>query len=106
MVLMTDHCKVRVQQRGIKKSAVNAIFSHGDLVVHAKYGRLKIGISKRRIAKLIEDGVIDAKMSEKLQGRWIIANSENDNNEVVTAYVGKDVRQKDWRRKRGGRDKW
>ena len=106
MVLMTDHCKARVQQRGIKKTAVNAIFAHGDLVVHAKFGRLKIGISKRRIAKLIEDGVVDAKMSEKLLGRWIITNSENDNNEVITAYVGKKVRQKEWRRKRGGRNKW
>ena len=95
-----------MQQRGIKKTAVETIFDHGDLVVHAKFGRLKIGISKRRIAKLIDDGIIQAKLSEKLSGRWIIANSENDENEVVTAYFSNNARQKDWRRKRGGRNKW
>ena len=76
MVVLTDHCKARAQQRGIKKPVVEIIFEHGDLVSRGKYGRIKLGISKRKIARLLGD-------------------------DVVTVYFNKSPNKRDWRRKRG-----
>ena len=105
MVVLTDHCKARAQQRGIKKPVVEIIFEHGDLVSRGKYGRIKLGISKRKIARLLEDGVLRPAMADKLSSRWIIAGTANDNDDVVTTYFSKSSGIRDWRRNRGERKK-
>ena len=87
MVVLTKHCMVRVQQRGIKKAAIEAIFEHGDLVADAKSGCLKLGISKKKIGRLTKEGAIDPKVSDKLPGRWIIIDSDDNEGVVVTAYA-------------------
>lgn len=101
MVVLTDHCKARAQQRGIKKPVVEIIFEHGDLVFRGKYGRIKLGISKRKIARLLGDGVLRPALADKLSSRWIIAGTANDNDDVVTVYFNKSPNKRDWRRKRG-----
>ena len=87
MVVLTEHCMVRAQQRGIKKTTVEAIFEHGDLVADAKSGCLKLGISKKKIGRLTKEGAIDPKVSDKLSGRWIIIDSDDNEGVVITAYA-------------------
>ena len=78
---------VRVQQRGIKKAILEVIFEHGDLVADAKFGCLKLGISKKKISRLTKEGAIDPKVSDKLPGRWIIVSSNDNEGVIITAYI-------------------
>ena len=101
MVRYSDHCEIRMNQRGIKKSSSELILRYADIVERGKFGRDKLMISDACIRDLIKDGLINPSISDKLRDKWIIIEAANDNEpQFVSVYGNNNKRIKSYRRNR------
>jgi|SaaInl4_150m_RNA_FD_contig_21_2015581_length_522_multi_4_in_0_out_0_1 hypothetical protein len=54
---MTLHAEARIQQRGIKRNAIDLVLHDGDLELHAGNGLMSVKLSRKRAARLSGEGV-------------------------------------------------
>ena len=100
----TNHCEIRMNQRGIKKTSADLLFQYADIIKQGQFGRLMMMISNVYLQKLVETEEIKPSVSERLKDKWLIIDSANDNGlQIVTAYSNRKKKIKDYRRKRGDR---
>lgn len=80
--LLKKHASTRSQQRGIKGSAVNVVFAHGDREIDAGDSCYKLRISNGRLVELIQERTIKPKLAEKCKNLTIIT----DGSSIITVY--------------------
>ena len=104
MLRYSNHCEIRMNQRGIKRANADIVFMFADIIKSGQFGRLMMMISNTHLEKLVEAGEIKPSISERLKDKWLIIESANDNGpEIVTTYSNRKNRIKTYRRKRGSR---
>lgn len=74
-LILTNHAKHRIQQRGITGDVVEFIMDQADKVEHSRGGANAIFVSRKRIKKLIEKKVVKPAVAEKANGVVLIENS-------------------------------
>ena len=80
MAILTDHARVRMQQRGIPAAALDALLDYG-VVRHAGGGRDIVFFDKRSRTRLARDGVLDGAAADRACKSYAIVES---NGAVIT----------------------
>lgn len=70
----TQHFQVRMRQRGISGSAVDAIRAFSDRVIPLRKHCTAEMVSKRRLQELAEEGILPPSMSERLHGLVLVVS--------------------------------
>ena len=91
-LILTNHAKHRIQQRGITGDVVKFIMDQADKVEHSRGGANAIFVSRKRIKKLIEKKVVKPAVAEKANGVVLIENS----GDVLTVFHKTRSRLRHW----------
>ena len=78
----TKHATLRGQQRGIKKSEADIVFTHGDREIPAGSNCYHLAISKYKLKTLLKDGSVCTKLAEKCK-RLIVLT---DGKDIITTF--------------------
>ena len=71
---LTNHAKLRVQQRGISGDVLKFIMDQADKVEYSRDGANAIFVSRKRIKKLIQKKAVKPALAEKANGVVLIEN--------------------------------
>ena len=82
---MSKHATTRAQQRGIRHSAIESIFEHGDIEVEAGSGCYKLKISKNLLESLVRTEVISRPLAEACKRLTLVITGPS----IVTCYRSK-----------------
>ena len=82
------HSKIRINQRGIRNTDLEAIYSFSDREKPIGKGKTSLSISKKRLRKLVTEGEMCPQQADRVRGKVIIWGESNDNGaaKVVTAF--------------------
>ena len=81
-LILTNHAKQRIQQRGISGDILDFILEQADKVHYTTSGAHSIFVSKKRIKKLIHNKILKPRLAEKVKGVVLIENG----GVVITAF--------------------
>ena len=84
---VSNHARLRKQQRGISEEAINIVFLHGDREIDAGSNCYKLCLSKRRLSDLVYNKTVTPKQAEKCQKLVLLT----DGDIVITTYRSKSV---------------
>ena len=84
MVRLTVHAQKRMQQRGIRRSAIDLVIEHGDQRITRPNQAVSVRISKRKLRKLAQKKAIEPQICSRLQG--IIVLQARENGSVISAF--------------------
>ena len=74
----TQHFQIRMRQRGISGSAVDAIRAFSDRVIPLRKHCTAEMVSKRRLRELAEEGLLPPSLSERLDGLVLVVSPNCD----------------------------
>ena len=89
---LTNHAKLRIQQRGIPGDVLKFIMDQADKVEYSRDGANAIFVSRKRIKKLIQKKVVKPALAEKANGVVLIENG----GDVLTVFHQTRSRLKHW----------
>lgn len=79
---VSQHARVRSQQRGISRVHQHAVFMYGDREQAVGGGCVRLTISQRRLKTLVMEGAISAQVAERCRKLALIT----DGSTIVTNY--------------------
>ena len=82
------HSKIRANQRGIRNTDMEIIYSFSDREKALGNGKISLSISKKRLQKMVTEGEMCPQQADRVRGKVIIWGEGNDNApaQVVTAF--------------------
>ena len=83
-IVFSNHAKVRMQQRGIRRSVAQMIVKYADREVHIGKGLMSVSVSKKCAMRLGEENKLPAEVIEKLTGKSVVVANDNIQVKVVT----------------------
>ena len=79
---LSAHANTRIQQRGIKKEVLNMVLKEGDLHRNCGRGCTSIQVSRKKLQRMVTEGLMFASMAERVNGVVIIDSGDA----VVTVF--------------------
>ena len=79
---LSAHANTRIQQRGIKKEVLDMVLKEGNLHKNCGGGCTSIQVSRKKLQKMVTEGLICACMAERVNGVVIIDSGDA----VVTVF--------------------
>jgi len=79
---LTSHAKLRINQRGLKKAVIHAVYEHADVELQVGGNCCRLYISSRELRRLVTDGILAAYMAERCKNVMLIESG----GDLVTAY--------------------
>ena len=79
---ITDHAKVRMNQRGVQAETIRTVIQFGDRRIFVGAGCQSISVSRNQACQLVKDGEITPTMVDRLANLCVVV--ANDNDAVVT----------------------
>ena len=74
----TQHFQIRMRQRGVSRSALEALCAFADRLVPLRKNCVAEMISKRRLCELSEEGTLPPSLLERLEGLVLVRSPDCD----------------------------